>query len=100
MNQLDVRWCIHFEFFRREAKNYPSGNFRETTTKLIDLERYAQFQQEEGHFESIQAMFVTYVPPIFEKSAFAQRTKKSSSAQSTRTRSTSSRSSLNVSRRC
>ena len=76
VNQLDVRWCIHFEFFRREAKNYPSGNFRETTTKLIDLERYAQFQQEEGHFESIQAMFVTYVPPIFEKSAFAQRTKK------------------------
>ena len=76
INQLDVRWCIHFEFFRRESHSYPDGNFHETTTKLIDLERYAQFQQEAGHFESIQAMFVTYVPPIFEKSAFAQKTKK------------------------
>ena len=76
VNQLDVRWCIHFEFFRREAKNYPTGHFTETTAKLIDLERYAQFQQEEGHFESIQVMFVTYVPPIFEKSALAQQTKK------------------------
>ena len=76
INQLDVRWSIHFEFFRREAKNYPTGHFRETTTKLIDLERYGQFQQEEGHFESIQAMFITYVPPVFEKSALAQQTKK------------------------
>ena len=76
INQLDVRWCIHFEFFRRESHSYPNGSFHETTTKLIDLERYAQFQQEAGHFESVQAMFVTYVPPIFEKSAFAQKTKK------------------------
>ena len=59
INQLDMRWCIHFEFFRREAHNYPSGNFHETTTKLIDTERFAQFQQEQGHFESIQAIFVT-----------------------------------------
>ena len=76
INQLDMRWCIHFEFFRREAHNYPSGNFHETTTKLIDTERFAQFQQEQGHFESIQAIFVTYVPPAFEKSPLLQRIKK------------------------
>ncbi|MBQ7262426.1 MAG: hypothetical protein IJR14_01785 [Synergistaceae bacterium] len=76
VNQLDVRWCIHFEFFRRESKNYPGGTFHETTTKLIDMERFAQFQQEEGHFESVQAMFVTYVPPVFEKSVAAQKMKK------------------------
>ncbi len=44
INQIDVRWCIHFEYFRREAHNYPDGNFKETTTKLIDMERHAQFQ--------------------------------------------------------
>ncbi len=76
INQLDMRWCIHFEFFRREAHNYPDGNFKETTTKLIDIERFAQFQQEAGHYESIQAIFVTYVPPSFEKSPLLQRIKK------------------------
>ena len=76
INQLDMRWCIHFEFFRREAHNYPDGNFKETTTKLIDMERHAQFQKEQGHFESIQAIFLTYVPSAFEKSTFLQRIKK------------------------
>ena len=51
------------------------GNFKETTTKLIDMERFAQFKQEQGHFESIQAVFVTYVPPAFEKSPLLQRIK-------------------------
>ena len=76
IGQLDVRYCVHFEFFRREAHNYPDGNFKETTTKLIDMERFAQFQQEAGHYESIQAIFVTYVPPTFEKSPLLQRIKK------------------------
>ena len=48
--QLDVRWCIHFEFFRREVREYPSGDFTETTTKLIDLERDLQFHKESGHY--------------------------------------------------
>ena len=37
INQLDMRWCVHFEFFRCEAHNYPDGLFHETTTKLIDM---------------------------------------------------------------
>ena len=84
INQLDVRWCIHFEFFRREAHNYPDGDFKETTTKIIDMERYAQFKKEQGHFESIQAIFVTYVPPTFEKSPTLQRTKKFLLARTTK----------------
>ena len=71
--QLDVRWCIHFEFFRREVREYPSGDFTETTTKLIDLERDLQFHKESGHFESVQAMFVTYTPPAYERNKFIQR---------------------------
>ena len=73
ISQLDVRWCVHFEFFRREVTEYPKGNFTETTTKLIDLERDSQFHQEAAHFESVQAMFITYVPPAFEKSKVLQR---------------------------
>ena len=71
--QLDVRWCVHFEFFRREVRDYPEGSFTETTTKLIDMERDAQFHKESGHFESVQAMFVTYVPPAYEKNKFVQK---------------------------
>ena len=74
--QLDVRWCVHFEFFRREVRDYPKGDFTETTTKLIDLERDAQFHKQSGHFESVQAMFVTYVPPAFEKNKFVQKVRK------------------------
>ena len=75
-SQLDKKWCIHYEFFRREAHNYPDGNFKETTTKLIDKERLAQFNKEGTHFESIQAIFVTYVPSSFDKSPLLQRIKK------------------------
>ena len=39
------------------------------------MERFAQFKQEQGHFESIQAVFVTYVPPAFEKTPLLQRIK-------------------------
>lgn len=76
VNQLDTHWCIHFEFFRREAHNYPDGNFKETTTQIIDEERYLQFQKEGGHFESIQSIFITYVPSTFEKNRWFQRIKK------------------------
>jgi len=76
VNLLDTRWCIHFEFFRREAHNYPDGKFKETTTQLIDEERYLQFQKEGGHFESIQSIFITYVPSNFEKNRWFQRIKK------------------------
>jgi len=49
--QLDIRWHMHFEFFRRETHSYPGHNFTETTTRIIDLEREAQFNREESHFE-------------------------------------------------
>ncbi|MBR1485811.1 MAG: hypothetical protein IJ597_00965, partial [Synergistaceae bacterium] len=76
ISQLDVRWCVHFEFFRREVRDYPKGDFTETTTKLIDLERDEQFHKQSGHFESVQAMFVTYTPPAFEKNKFVQKVRK------------------------
>ena len=73
IGQLDVRWCVHFEFFRRETRDYPSGSFTEATTKLIDMERYSQFHRAGSHFESVQAIFTTYVPPRYEKNAFMRR---------------------------
>lgn len=76
ISQLDFHWCVHFEFFRREVREYPAGDFTETTTKLIDLERDAQFKQESGHFESVQAMFVTYTPPAYEKNKVVQRVRR------------------------
>lgn len=76
ISQLDTRWHVHFEFFRRETTDYPSGTFKETTAKVMDLERYAQFTQEGHHFESQQAIFITYLPPGFEQNAIFQKASK------------------------
>lgn len=76
LSALDTRWMLHFEFFRRDAHDYPRGSFSETTTKIIDLERLAQFKQEGRHIESKQALFVTYVPPGFEQSPVMRRANK------------------------
>lgn len=74
--QLDTRWHIHFEFFRRETTEYPAGNFTETTAEIIDLERYAQFNEEGRHYESLQALFITYLPASFEQNALYQKANK------------------------
>lgn len=74
--QLDTRWHIHLEFFRRETMEYPSSMFQETTAQLIDLERYAQFSEEGRHFESLQALFITYLPSSFEQNAIVQKASK------------------------
>lgn len=74
--QLDTRWHIHFEFFRRETTEYPSGKFKETTAQIIDLERFAQFSEEGRHFESLQAIFVTYLPSGLEQNAIYQKANK------------------------
>jgi len=76
ITQLDTRWMLHFEFFRDDSHSYPEGNFSQTTTQIIDMERYAQFNREGGHFESQQALFITYVPPGFEQSSVLRRANK------------------------
>ena len=74
--QLDTRWHVHFEYFRRETHEYPENCFSQTTTRLIDMERSRQFEQEGSHYESQQAMFITYVPPSFEQSSIFRQTAK------------------------
>ena len=76
INSLTLRWSIHFEFFRRPAMDYPSGKFSEATAALIDQERRAQFSLETEHFENIQCLFVTYVPPRLESNAVARQAQK------------------------
>lgn len=73
MSQLDTHWCVHFEFLRKETHEYPSGQFKEVTAQLIDLERLNQFGMEGGHYESLQAIFFTYVPSSFEQNSVFRR---------------------------
>ena len=71
--RLGKGWMLHFEMIRKPAEGYPNGYFSEPTNMLIDLERYAQHQQEGRHFETKIALFLTYLPPIFEQSGKARR---------------------------
>jgi type IV secretion system protein VirB4 len=70
--RLGKGWMIHFEMIRKPAEGYPEGFFTEPINMIIDLERFAQHQQEGRHFETKIALFFTYLPPIFEQSGGAR----------------------------
>lgn len=58
-------WMLHTDAVRRPAPGYPSkGAFPDKTTRLIDTERRAQFEAEDAHFESVFALFLTFMPPM------------------------------------
>ena len=67
-------WMLHVEMIRKPAEGYPNGAFSEPTNYLIDLERHYHHKREGRHFETRVALFVTYLPPIFEQSNRAKKT--------------------------
>jgi len=71
--RLGKGWMIHFEMIRKPAEGYPDGFFEEPANLLIDIERNVQHQQEGRHFETKIALFLTYFPPVFERSGKARK---------------------------
>ena len=71
--RLGKGWMIHFEMIRKPAEGYPEGFFEEPTNLIIELERFSQHQQEGRHFETKIALFLTYLPPVFERSGKARK---------------------------
>lgn len=61
LNSLMARVIGQFEFFRSDLHNYPDDNFKGTTTKLIDIEQSAQFQQDFAVERNTLLLFITRI---------------------------------------
>ncbi len=73
MRRLGNGWMAHFESVRKPADGYPSNHFTEATNRLIDLEREEQHKSEGAHFETLNFIFFTYLPPAIEKSSMYKK---------------------------
>jgi len=66
-------WALFFEAERRPAPGYPSSSFPDSASWLVDRERRAAFEQDEGeaqpeasrreHFESDYHLTLLWLPP-------------------------------------
>lgn len=56
-------WMWHLDVIRRPALGYmPRGAFAHPTVALIDEEARLRYQRD-GHFETVSALAITYLPP-------------------------------------
>jgi type IV secretion/conjugal transfer VirB4 family ATPase len=63
LRRLGSRWCLHIEALRAGALDYPTSQFPDAVSALVDDERRAAFEAEETHFESRYFLTFTYLPP-------------------------------------
>jgi type IV secretion/conjugal transfer VirB4 family ATPase len=56
-------WALFFEAERRQAQAYPTSDFPDAASWLVDRERRAAFEAEGGHFESRYHLSLTWLPP-------------------------------------
>ncbi|BBE36114.1 conjugal transfer protein TrbE [Sphingosinicella microcystinivorans] len=56
-------WALHIEAERREAMGYPTSEFPEAASWLVDEERRAAFETTGAHFESRYYLTLTFLPP-------------------------------------
>ena len=63
LRRLGSRWCLHIEALRAGALDYPTSQFPDPVSALVDDERRAAFEAEETHFESRYFVTFTYLPP-------------------------------------
>ena len=63
LRRLGSRWAIFVEAQRVPANRYPESNFPDATSRLVDAERRAQFEEEGAHFESRYFLTLLWLPP-------------------------------------
>ena len=61
--RLGSGWSIFVEAQRHEAATYPSSQFPDNASALVDAERKADFEEEGIHFESSYYLTFLYLPP-------------------------------------
>lgn len=70
---LDEGYMLHFETVRVPSTQYPSGDFSETVTAIIDHERRRQFKEINSHFETETYCFLTWQPPRLEQDSLSRK---------------------------
>jgi type IV secretory pathway VirB4 component len=63
LRRLGTGWAIFIEAQRQPAHSYPLSDFPEPTSRLVDAERRAQFEEEGAHFESRYFLTLLWLPP-------------------------------------
>ncbi len=73
--RLGDGWTLHVDAVRRSTASYPSPevvHFPDPVSQRIDSERRSQFERDGGHFETIHAMVLHYLPPVVAQSRLEQ----------------------------
>ncbi|GEO85923.1 conjugal transfer protein TrbE [Allorhizobium sp. NPDC080224] len=73
--RLGSGWMIQVEAARVPTTDYPAEadcHFPDPVTRAIDAERRAHFERESGHFESRQALILTWRPPERRRSGLTR----------------------------
>ncbi len=55
-------WALHIEAERREALGYPTSQFPDAASWLVEEERRAAFEVAGAHFESLYYLTLTFLP--------------------------------------
>jgi type IV secretion system protein VirB4 len=66
LRRLGSDWAIFIEAQREPANHYPESLFPDPTSRLVDAERRAQFEEEGAHFESRYFLTLLWLPPADE----------------------------------
>jgi type IV secretion/conjugal transfer VirB4 family ATPase len=56
-------WALFFDAERIEALGYPSSDFPDPASALVDKEREASFEGERDHYESFYHLTLLWLPP-------------------------------------
>ena len=64
--RLGSGWAIFVEAQRQPVGAYPSDQFPDAASALVDAERKAVFEEVEAHFESKYFLTFLYLPPAEE----------------------------------
>ena len=66
LRRLGSGWAIFVEASRQAAQSYPVSGFPDPVSSLVDVERRAQFEEEQSHFESTYYLTFLFLPPAEE----------------------------------
>lgn len=68
LRRLGSGWALFAEAQRVAANSYPTSQFPDPASALVDAERRAQFEEQGEHFESRYYLTVLWLPPADETS--------------------------------
>ena len=63
LRRLGSGWAVFVEAQRTPAHGYPTSQFADAASALVDAERRAQFEEAQAHFESRYFLTLVHLPP-------------------------------------